>query len=313
MNWDDLKLLHYVSKEGSFYKAAEVLGTTASTVSRRISKLESDLSELLVERSIDGVRLTSKGREFAKLASSMLKLVEAKMEKHNCGQREPSGTVTVTATYSRFDQITMIASQFIKQYPDCRVDFEASSRKLDIAGGEADIAFRMGRGHEASLIYKKVAEVGRGFFTTRKYLDSLEKELTPQNVDFIYWVAGMHDAPLQWITEEKGFTNVRFRSSMEKAVVQAVRQGLGVAAIAKTEGLGLVEVFQDIPLPTVDMYLVTRPQALKQPHIRAFADVVYGFYEKYRDLLKHGDLAQMEESLVEMGFDSVAEVMKKQE
>ncbi len=54
----------------SFYRAAQALGTTQSSVSARIKALETELGILLFERNTRGVRLTEAGRLFVERVSA---------------------------------------------------------------------------------------------------------------------------------------------------------------------------------------------------------------------------------------------------
>lgn len=67
-NWDDLRLLLAVSRRGSFLQAGQLLGIAASTVSRRLTQLETALGEPLVERGVEGCRLTSRGQALVDVA-----------------------------------------------------------------------------------------------------------------------------------------------------------------------------------------------------------------------------------------------------
>jgi len=67
-DWNDLRLLLAVARRGSFLQAGELLGLATSTISRRISRLESSLGEPVVERAVDGARMTARGRMLVDLA-----------------------------------------------------------------------------------------------------------------------------------------------------------------------------------------------------------------------------------------------------
>lgn len=69
-NWDDLRLLLAVSRRGSFLRAGQLLGIAASTVSRRLTQLEAALGEPLVERGVEGCRLTSRGQSLVDVATA---------------------------------------------------------------------------------------------------------------------------------------------------------------------------------------------------------------------------------------------------
>lgn len=67
-NWDDLRLLLAVSRRGSFLQAGQLLGIAASTVARRLTQLEGALGEPLVERGVEGCRLTPRGQSLVDVA-----------------------------------------------------------------------------------------------------------------------------------------------------------------------------------------------------------------------------------------------------
>lgn len=52
--------------------------------------------------------------------------------------------------------------------------------------------------------------------------------------------------------------------------LEAVRRGLGGAALPRVLAQELIELFPELQLPDMEVYLVTRPQALKQDHIKCF-------------------------------------------
>jgi molybdate transport repressor ModE-like protein len=61
-DWDDFRVLLAVIKMGSFNRAAEALGLTQPTVSRRIAALESMMGARIVDRDCTGAVLTLEGQ-----------------------------------------------------------------------------------------------------------------------------------------------------------------------------------------------------------------------------------------------------------
>ena len=59
MNWDDLKVLLALSREGSTRRAAATLGVSNTTVMRRLESLEEQVGGRLFDRTPDGFRATS--------------------------------------------------------------------------------------------------------------------------------------------------------------------------------------------------------------------------------------------------------------
>ncbi len=61
-DWDDFRVLLVVVRAGSFTRAADELGTTQPTVSRRIARLETIMRAQLVDRTNNGAALTLDGQ-----------------------------------------------------------------------------------------------------------------------------------------------------------------------------------------------------------------------------------------------------------
>ena len=68
LQWDDLRLILYVARAGSFAGAAGMLGVSTPTVFRKAKSLEARLGTLVFRRDNTGVTLTAAGREAAALA-----------------------------------------------------------------------------------------------------------------------------------------------------------------------------------------------------------------------------------------------------
>ena len=71
-----------------------------------------------------------------------------------------------------------------------------------------------------------------------------------------------------------GFINTRIRVSSFAAQLEAVQRGYGAAALPRVLAKGLHEPFPEVSLPAMQVFLVTRLQALRQPQIRAFVDLL---------------------------------------
>ncbi len=280
MNWDDLRILHYVALRGSFLGAGQDLNMSASTVSRRISQMEEAISATLVERGTEGVRLTAIGKEFSEIASSVSSQIDKKIQVARKGAEALSGTVLLTSGEGFVEILSNVIVQFIKLNSTCSVDYAIESDYKDLVRGEADVAVRTSNRGEGSLIYRKLSEVNFGFFASQDYVNNNPEKLIPSAVDYIDLLPPMDLAPHKQAAIDAGFKNTRVRMSSFRAQVEAIQLGMGVAAIPRGLAVGVVEVFKEIPLPPMSVYLVTRPQALKQAHIREFVDILYRVFEK---------------------------------
>ena len=73
----------HVAEQGSFTKAAELLGYSQSTVSFQIKQLEEELDCLLFERINHTIALTQRGYDLVSYAHQVLALTDAFKEKNS--------------------------------------------------------------------------------------------------------------------------------------------------------------------------------------------------------------------------------------
>ncbi len=69
-----IEALHWIAELGSFERAAAQLGTTQSTVSKRVQQLEAAFGRPLFDRTLRGARLTEEGEQMLAVGRDMLAL-----------------------------------------------------------------------------------------------------------------------------------------------------------------------------------------------------------------------------------------------
>ena len=268
MDWDGLRLLLEVARVGSFLRAAEGLGVATSTVSRRISALEAAVGERLLERASDGCRLTERGARFAEAARRF------ERELRRAGSMESlQGTVTVACSDGFTPLLIEVTSRFEERHPGCVVELAVANDYVRLSRGEADVALRMAHLGEPSLIYRRLGAMPYGYFGAPALLERLGGA-RPEEVPFVSVLPPLDRSAQARAATAAGFVRVRVRTDSFAAQLEAVRAGLGVAALPRATAGGLVEVFSELTLPDVEVFLVTRPAVARQPHVRAFIDAL---------------------------------------
>ena len=267
MNWDDLRLLLAVARRGSFLRAGEALGMAASTLSRRITQLETGIGAALVERGADGTRLTARGAALVQAAQGFESALSPKPEATGL-----SGRVRVTAGEGFVGPVTDAASAFTRLHPGCMVDFTVTPDLVKISQGASDVAIRTLHQGEPSLIYQRLPDVDFGIFAASDM--AVAPGAAPETIPMIGLLPPMDQLPHMKAALAAGFINTPVRVSSFTAQLAAVRQGHGAAALPRALAKRLSEPFPDIGLPALEVFLVTRPQALRQPQIRAFVDLL---------------------------------------
>ena len=140
---EGLAALIAAADHGSFSAAAEVLGITHGSVSRRIAVLESWLGAAVFERHGRGVRLTPAGRRFAAEARQALAILGQTADQWRPGRGRPTVRLTTVPSFARlwlFPRLKALERE------DLHIEVIADHRPVDLATREADIALRYGSG-----------------------------------------------------------------------------------------------------------------------------------------------------------------------
>lgn len=273
-NWDDLRLLLAVSRRGSFLQAGQLLGIAASTVSRRLTQLEAALGEPLVERGVEGCWLTARGQSLVEVAVA----AEAGLRRQTAaevsgGQTELCGSVLVSAGEGFSSCVLQAASRFTSLHPRCSVELMVTPDFHKIVRGAADIALRTAHLGEPSLIYRPMGKLAYGVFADARYLKRFPGVSLATAVN-IALLPPLDMLPQMRAAKAAGLDRAQISVNSFAVQLESVRQGMGVAVLPRILAKGLNEVFVDLELPDMEVYLVTRPQALKQAHIRCFFDIL---------------------------------------
>ena len=269
-NWDDLRLLLAVSRRGSFLQAGQLLGIAASTVSRRLTQLEVALGEPLVERGVEGCRLTSRGQSLVDVAMA----AEAGLRRQTAADMtglhtELSGSVLVSAGEGFTSGVLEAVSRFTALHPRCSVELLVTADFQKIVRGVADIAVRTMHLGEPSLIYRPIGRFTYGVFADAGYLRRFPGVTVATAVN-VALLPPLDMLPQMRAAKAAGLDRTQLSVNSFAVQLESVKRGLGVGVLPRLLAKDLVELFHEIELPDLEVYLVTRPQALKQPHIKCF-------------------------------------------
>lgn len=154
----DLKTFVAVAEAGSLSAAARRSGTTKSVVSRRLSDLEARLGTRLVNRTARGLTVTEAGGRFYERALRLLAdLAEA--EEEAIHERAEARGILRLAAPMTFG--TMYLSEalldFAANHPGLTFDLDLDDRMADLATGGYDLAVRIGRLPDSSLVARTLA------------------------------------------------------------------------------------------------------------------------------------------------------------
>jgi DNA-binding transcriptional LysR family regulator len=142
----------------SFTEAAKQLGLAKSAVSARVARLEESVGVRLLHRTTRKLSLTEEGLAFYERCARLVAAAgEAAAVAEEAGT--PSGTLRVTAPLA-FSQLHLAPAlaDFLTAQPRVTVDLSAEDRVVDLVSERFDLAIRMGRIKDATLVARKLAD-----------------------------------------------------------------------------------------------------------------------------------------------------------
>ena len=157
MQWDGISEFVYVAENESFTQASKKMAISTAQVSRQISALEKRLSVKLFYRTTRKVSLTEEGRVFYQHCRSVLDgLDEAERAITNL-QSTPQGKIKMTApvTYGE-QQVLPLVTNFMVEYSGVEVVAHLSNRQIDLVEEGYDLAIRLGKLADSSMMAKKL-------------------------------------------------------------------------------------------------------------------------------------------------------------
>lgn len=143
----------------SFYRAAQALGTSQSSVSSRVKALEDDLGILLFDRNTRGVRLTEAGRRFIEYVKEAMDILDHAIKTAQTHSRGEEGELRIGVyALTTGSSLERLLDQFHINYPGVRLQIiESTARRSQfmLREGRIDVAF-MAKTHDFPDLNSKI-------------------------------------------------------------------------------------------------------------------------------------------------------------
>ena len=285
MDFKDLRAFVRVADLKGISAAARSLKAPKSSVSRSLSRLEEDVSTVLVERSTRHLRLTDAGRLLYRHALRVLHDVEEAETALGLLSGVPRGTVRVGATYAVTQLLVApMLPRFLAAYPEVRVVLDADNRRTDMLAEELDLMIRVGRLPDSELIARRLATLELWACASPSYL---AERGAPDSLDDLaaHDTVGQYEQTRWTFWTEAGkkvTTEVAPRAVLQEpaAAHAAVEGGAGIgmlpdyiAASAVASGR-LVRVLPHLRPQTVDVHALYPSRRSLSAKVRVFIDAL---------------------------------------
>jgi len=275
-----------VVEERGFAPAARALGLTTSAVSKGIGRLETALGTRLLHRTTRRVSLTEAGATFHQRALRILAELDAAEEAVSRLQGEARGTLRVSAPMSFGERhVAPLLPDFLARHSQVRVEMSLSDRVVDLVEEGFDLAIRIGRLADSSLIARRLAPsrrvvCGAPDYFARRGVPSHPRDLA-QHECLLYTYQAEPEWPLRDGKKEiKVAVTGRLRANNGDVIRVAALAGSGLAFLP-TFLVGddlragrLRAVLEDYACRETAVYAVQPPSKHPPAKVRAFVDFI---------------------------------------
>src|SRR5262245_43949410 len=167
----EMGVFKLVAERGSFAAAAEDAGLSPSAVSKLIARLEHRLGARLINRTTRRLALTAEGEVFLDRSRRILEAIEAAESEVASSRVSPRGRLRVHSFPSfAVDKLASALPDFLARYPRITFDFLVTNRVVDIIRENVDVAFRVGRLSDSTLVARKVVDLTQIVCASPRYL-----------------------------------------------------------------------------------------------------------------------------------------------
>lgn len=281
MHWDDLQFFLSLARSGLLTVAARQLDVDATTVGRRIRRLERSLGgQTLFVQGRDGHVLTEAGRRLLARVETIEREADAIA---GGGDRATGEDVRGRLRISASEGFgTWLVAHHLREFaaahPNLTVDLAANSGFLDPSRREADVAILLARPQRGPLITKKLTDYRLRLYASRTYMadhGAIETSADLPADAMIGYVPDLLYSPeLNYLDELRPGIEARLRSSSINAQYRMIASGAGVGVLPCFIGdrdSQLVPILPELAI-TRSFWLVTHQDSRHLPRNALFVE-----------------------------------------
>lgn len=276
-NWNDFRYLLALKRGRSIAGAARLMGVDGTTISRRLSVLQSATGEPLFARQSDGTTvLTTRGEDAVSRIETMEHQADLIGEAMGSDRQSCAGTVRLTSVPIVINRILApAAGDLLARHRDLQIELVPESRDLSLTLREADLAVRLAR-PVAGGDKVKARRMGELDYAVYAAADCPESEAS--RLPWITYEDAMaHLRQAQWMRRVAGSAGQEIsglRVHDGETALEAVAAGLGRSLLPmviadRLEALRKLPNPSGVPLPSRELWLLVHADQIMLRRIRA--------------------------------------------
>ncbi|MEM7225633.1 MAG: LysR family transcriptional regulator [Pseudomonadota bacterium] len=291
-NVSALRLFCRVARTGSFTAAGKEIGLSQPSVSRIVSKLETDLGGALFVRNTHAVKLTEAGMDYlARIDPILADLDEANHMVRGDGSLKGRLRVGAATSFAVREVIPRLPG-FLDQHPELQIDLVLTDSRQDLIDQAIDVALRFGPLSDSTLTARKLGETPRLIAASPAYLGKAGTPQVPAELaghQIIIGPSGMGSEGWNFQKNGKAVSvrvDGRLMVSVNEAATALALAGMGIVSTAlwgcksEIDNGQLVQLLADWEIGTIEVNAVLAGGRNAKPSARAFAEyLVTSFHD----------------------------------
>lgn len=290
LDWDDLRFFLAVASQGSISGAAKSLGTSHSTVLRRLASLEKKLGARVFKRLPGGYAITSAGEQLRERLAGVAEQIEGAQRQLAGLDTRPSGTLRVTSTDTLMHRVLMpLIAEFHAAHPQIRLQIVVNNTFVSLTRREADVAIRPTSRPSENLVGRKVGHLQTALYASKTYWKAHARRPFKEHRWVIPDETLGHLAQAKWVAKDVPVERVALSVDTLVGMASAVRAGVGVGmllTLLADDDDQLVRIREPLPQLDTDVWLLTHADLKQVPRVRLFTDFMYERLRAHKGIVR---------------------------
>ncbi len=153
----DLVAFLTVAEELSFTRAAAQMGTSQSSLSHTVRRLEERMGVRLLTRTTRNVVPTEAGEKLMKTLRPAIDEISGQIDALTAMRQRPGGNIRITSSRHAAETILMPAvKRLMADHPDVNVEISVDQRFVDLVAERFDAGVRLGESIEKDMIAVRI-------------------------------------------------------------------------------------------------------------------------------------------------------------
>lgn len=233
MDWDDLRIFLAVAREESLSAAGRRLGMDASTVGRRVARLETALGRVLFAKTPQGYAVTPEGAALIGHAEAAEAAATAAVEQ--AGHGDLGGQLRIGAPDGCANYLLpQVAARLCADHPGLEIQIVALPRVFNLSRREADMAIAVSPPERGRAAVQKITDYHLHLAAHADYLAAhppVVRRADLRGHRMIGYIPDMiFDRELDYLSQT-GADHATLSSNSVSVQMQAIRAGAGLGIV----------------------------------------------------------------------------------